>query len=103
MSEINNIKLLNQPELATSRNNATRDNQKSTIAENNSVPANRSDTVSLTSAAEQIQSLQQAIADVPIVDSERVASLKVAIDNGSYSINAEELAQNLLNSEFQFR
>jgi negative regulator of flagellin synthesis FlgM len=103
MSEINNIKSLNQPELATSRNNATRDNQKSTIAENKSVPANRSDTVILTSAAEQIQSLQQVIADVPIVDSERVASLKVAIDNGSYSINSEELAQNLLNFEFQFR
>lgn len=103
MSEINNIKSQSQLELATSRNNAARDNQKSTTAENTSIPANRSDTVSLTSAAEQIQTLQQVIADVPIVDSERVASLKAAIDDGSYFINAEELAQNLLNSEFQFR
>jgi len=100
MSEINNIKSSGQSELATSRNTAARDNQKSTGLSGEAVSANRSDTVSLTNAAEQIQSLQQIIADVPVVDSERVASLRAAIADGSYSINADELAQNLLSSEF---
>lgn len=103
MSEINNIKSLSQSELLTSRNTAARDNQKSNDAEAISAPVSRSDTVSLTNAAEQIQSLQQIIADLPIVDSERVEGLKAAIADGTYSINADELAQNLLSSEFQFR
>ena len=103
MSEINNIKSLGQSELATSRNATARDNQKTVNAEGTSALANRSDTVSLTNAAAQIQSLQQVIADVPVVDSERVASLKAAIADGSYSVNADELAQNLLSSESLFR
>ncbi|MDG1688546.1 MAG: flagellar biosynthesis anti-sigma factor FlgM [Gammaproteobacteria bacterium] len=50
-----------------------------------------------------MQSLQQVIADVPTVDVERIASLKAAIADGSYSVNADQLAQNLLGSELQFR
>ena len=86
MSEINNIKSLSQSELVASRNTAARDNQKSSNAEVASTSANRSDTVSLTNAAEQIQSLQQVIADLPVADSERVDSLKAAIADGTYSI-----------------
>jgi negative regulator of flagellin synthesis FlgM len=100
MSEINKIKSLGQPELTTSRNPAARDNKESVNVTSTAVPTNRSDTVSLTNAAEQIQSLQQVIADVPVVDSERVASLKAAIADGSYSIDADQLAQNLLGSSF---
>jgi len=100
MSEINNIKSLGQSELATSRNAPARDNQKPVNVAGTAVPENRSDTVSLTNAAEQIQSLQQIIADVPVVDSERVASIKAAIDDGSYSTDADQLAQNLLSSNF---
>jgi len=103
MSEINNIKSLGQSELATSRNATARDNQKTVNAEGTSALANRSDTVSLTNAAAQIQSLQQVIAGVPVVDSERFANLKAAIADGSYSVNADELAQNLLSSESLFR
>jgi len=100
MSEINNIKSLGQSELATSRNAPARDNHKPINVAGTAVPENRSDTVSLTNAAEQIQSLQQIIADVPVVDSERVASIKAAIDDGSYFIDADQLAQNLLSSNF---
>lgn len=103
MSEINNIKSLSQSELATSRSTVARDNQQSVKTEGSKEAANRSDTVSLTNAAAQIQSLQQIIADVPVVDNDRVASLKAAIDDGSYSVDATELAQNLQESEFQFR
>ena len=61
MSEINNIKSLVQPDLGSSRNTSVRDNQQNA----KTVNADRSDTVSLTSAAEQIQSLQQVVADSP--------------------------------------
>ena len=103
MSEINNIKSLGQSELVTSQNAAARDNQKLASTDGTSSPATPTDTVSLTNAGEQIQSLQQVIAEVPTVDVERVASLKAAIADGSYSVNADQLAQNLLGSELQFR
>lgn len=99
MSEINNIKSLVQPDLSSSRNTSVRDNQSSA----KTVNADRSDTVSLTSAAEQIQSLQQVVADSPIVDADRVASLKAAIADGSYVVDSAKVAQNLLNLEFQLR
>lgn len=99
MSEINNIKLLVQPDLGSSRNTSVRDNQQNA----KTVNADRSDTVSLTSAAEQIQSLQQVVADSSIVDADRVATLKAAIADGSYVVDSAKLAQNLLNIEFQLR
>ena len=99
MSELNNIKLLVQPDLGSSRNTSVRDNQQNA----KTVNADRSDTVSLTSAAEQIQSLQQVVADSSIVDADRVATLKAAIADGSYVVDFAKLAQNLLNIEFQLR
>jgi negative regulator of flagellin synthesis FlgM len=99
MSEINNIKLLVQPDLGSSRNTSVRDNQQNA----KTVNADRSDTVSLTSAAEQIQSLQQVVSDSSIVDADRVATLKAAIADGSYVVDSAKLAQNLLNIEFQLR
>jgi negative regulator of flagellin synthesis FlgM len=99
MSEINNIKLLVQPDLGNSRNTSVRDNQQNA----KTVNADRSDTVSLTSAAEQIQSLQQVVSDSPIIDADRVATLKAAIADGSYVVDSAKLAQNLLNIEFQLR
>ena len=103
MSEINNIKSLGQSELVTSQNNAARENQKSVTTDGASSLSTPTANVSLTNAGEQIQSLQQVIADVPTVDVERIASLKAAIADGSYSVNADQLAQNLLGSELQFR
>jgi negative regulator of flagellin synthesis FlgM len=99
MSEINNIKSLVQPDLGSSRNTSVRDNQQNA----KTVNTDRSDTVSLTSAAEQIQSLQQVVSDSPIVDADRVASLKAAIADGSYVVDSAKVAQNLLNLEFQLR
>ena len=99
MSEINNVKSLVQPDLSSSRNTSVRDNQQNAKIVN----TDRSDTFSLTSTAEQIQSFQQVIADSPIVDAVRVASLKAAIADGLYVVDSAKVAQNLLNLEFQLR
>ena len=103
MSEINNIKSLVQPELNSSRNTTARDTQKDAKTAATTVNADRSDTVSLTNAAEQIQSLQKVVADSPVFDAERVESIKAAIADGSYIVDSAKLAQNLLNFEFQLR
>jgi len=103
MSEINNIKSLLQPELSRSRNAPAREDQQHVKTDVTTENAKRSDTVSLTNAAEQIQSLQKVVAESPDVDAERVASLKAAIADGSYIVDSAKLAQNLLNFEFQLR
>ncbi len=102
MAEINNIKSVNQIELGNSRLTSARDNQTPSSAPT-SAAAPRTDTVSLTNTAEQLQSLQQTISEAPIVDNDRVAELKAAIEEGRYFIDADKLAQNLLRSELELR
>ena len=59
----------------------------------------QADTVSLTDAAAQLPTLQQTISNSSGVDSERVESLRAAIADGSYSVDATELAQNMIGFE----
>lgn len=104
MSEINNIKTSNQALLNSTRNIKTRDANNSTqaqdVAEQTSTTNN--DKVSLTDTATQLQSLRQVIADSPEVNADRVAELRAAIANGSYTVDSEALAQNFIKSENQF-
>ena len=101
MSEINNLKATGQVELNSTRNVTARDNRDG--AKSQALPGSetRSDTVSLTNTATQLQSLQQTLSDVPVVNSDKVAALQAAIADGSYSVDAQELAQNLIDFEQQ--
>lgn len=57
------------------------------------------DTVSLTNAAAQISSLETAIAELPVVDTQRVEAIKQTLADGSYQIDAERIADKLLSLE----
>ncbi len=105
MSDINNIKSANQLGLNTSRNINARDNRGGDKAADvqSSTNTSRTDTVSLTSTATQLQSLQQTLSDAPVVNNERVEALRAAIADGSYQVDATELAQNMINFETQLR
>lgn len=61
-----------------------------------------SDKVTLTDSATQLQaSVQKVIAEAPEVNSERVDALRAIIADGTYSVDATELAKNLINFEQQ--
>jgi len=62
-----------------------------------SAPA--SDSVSLTDTASRMSNIQQALADVPVVNADKVAELREAISNGSYQIDPEKVAEKLLSFE----
>lgn len=91
-----NGKILNartdRPEVNVSRDEATVDQQEtgrpSTV-----------DTVSLTNTAAQLRSLENSLAELPVVDTQRVESIKQAIADGSYQINAQRVADKLINLE----
>lgn len=104
MSELNTIKTAGQPGLNTPRNvNSRENNDGGDKAAEVNMGGARTDTVSLTDTATQLQSLQQTLADTSVVNHERVEALRAAIADGSYEVDAGELAQNMINFETQLR
>ncbi len=102
MSEFSNIKVSGQNDLVSARKTGANDNQNVAVKTSPRNESSRSDTVSLTDAAELLQSLQQIVADAPVVDQSKVDAIRAAIADGSYTIDATKVAQNLLDSERQF-
>lgn len=66
-------------------------------ARRNSSPS--SDTVSLTDGAARLKRLEQTLTSVPVVDQARVAAIKQLVSTGHYEVDAERVAQKLLNFE----
>jgi negative regulator of flagellin synthesis FlgM len=54
------------------------------------------DSVTLTSSARQLQKLAEAVAAAPATSAERVASVRQAVAQGTYEVNAERVADKLL-------
>ena len=98
MSDINNIKAGGLAGLTTPRSVDSRDNRQQ---EQTSVVS--TDKVSLTDTATQLQSVQQTLADASVVNSDRVSELKAAVADGSYAVEATELAQNIIDFESKLR
>jgi negative regulator of flagellin synthesis FlgM len=76
---------------ASGRANAQSDAQAST--------SNTADRLSLTGEARQLKALETQIAAQPAVDSQRVAEIRSAIDNGTFVVNPERIADKMLSLE----
>ncbi len=57
------------------------------------------DTVSLTDTAMKLRSLENVIEPLPVVDSQRVEDIRHAIDSGTYTVDAENIANKLVDQE----
>jgi negative regulator of flagellin synthesis FlgM len=57
------------------------------------------DHVTLTSAAQSLQKLSEAIARTPAVNASKVASIKQAVDGGTYQIDSGRVADKILQFE----
>jgi negative regulator of flagellin synthesis FlgM len=64
--------------------------------------AGNQDTVSLTDTASQLQKLENTIAELPVVDSERVDNIRQSIASGNFEIDSARVADKLLNFEQSF-
>lgn len=91
----NTIKSLgNLPSANDSRNRAVKE-QSSTQAVDGGTK------VELSSLSSSLQKMESTIANVPVVNSSRVAELKKAIADGTYKVNPENLANAMLQNAQQ--
>ena len=57
------------------------------------------DTVSFSNEGATLAEAEQAVAELPVVDNQRVEDIRQAIANGSFEIDAERIAQRMLDLE----
>jgi negative regulator of flagellin synthesis FlgM len=58
--------------------------------------AEEAGSVAITGTARQLAELEQALASQPAVDEARVASIRAAIEQGSYTVSPDRIADQLL-------
>ena len=61
--------------------------------------AQTGDHVTLTDSARSLQKIEEAVAKTPVVNAEKVAAVKQAINSGTYKIDAGRVAGKLLQYE----
>jgi negative regulator of flagellin synthesis FlgM len=69
-------------------------------AQNETGKPSTGDTVSLTDTASQLNQLATQLANLPVVDTQKVESLQQAIANGSYKVDANQIASGLTQLEY---
>jgi len=57
------------------------------------------DNVSLSTAGQNLAKLEAELAKAPDVDDAKVAEVRASLANGSYSINADRIAENMLDQD----
>jgi len=73
-------------------------NQNSSVASNNTDAAG-GDKVSLTGTAAWLQQIQASLDQIPVVDSVRVENIRNAVNNGTYEVNPDRVADKILKME----
>jgi negative regulator of flagellin synthesis FlgM len=68
-------------------------------ASSSSPTSQTGDQVTLTSAAQSLQKLSEAIAKTPVVNASKVASIKQAVSDGTYQIDSGRVADKMLQFE----
>jgi len=97
MAGIDNIRS-GQMITATSRAPTRNDSNATSTTESKKSSAQQ-DAVSLSQQSKSVSKLQKEMATSPAYDSAKVAAIKEAITNGSYKIDPEKLADNIIKFE----
>ncbi|MBE3721750.1 flagellar biosynthesis anti-sigma factor FlgM [Vibrio parahaemolyticus] len=98
MAGIDNIRsgqMMSTTSRAPARNDS---NATSSATESKKAPAQQ-DAVSLSQQSKAVSKLQKDMAASPAYDSAKVAAIKEAIANGSYRVDPEKLADNMIKFE----
>ena len=85
--------------VATSRTQTRTDSNATSRSDSVAEPKGGKDAVSLSQESKAIGQLHQSMAAEPSFDSAKVAAIKEAIANGSYTVDPEKLAENMVKFE----
>ncbi|MDR9828491.1 flagellar biosynthesis anti-sigma factor FlgM [Vibrio sp. FNV 38] len=88
--------------MTTTTRGTQRSETSSQSAESSSVSPTTQDSVSLSQQSKDIGEMHSNMASSPSFDSAKVAAIKEAIANGSYSVDPEKLADNMIKFEDEF-
>ncbi|PIE43335.1 MAG: flagellar biosynthesis anti-sigma factor FlgM [Gammaproteobacteria bacterium] len=72
------------------------DTNSASKAKNSVAIASTGENVSFSAKAQSFQQLENSIKDMPDDNKEKVSAIKAAVDSGSYSVDANKLARNML-------
>ena len=97
MAGIDNIRS-GQMMTTTCRAPTRNDSNATSTTESKKAPAQQ-DAVSLSQQSKAVSKLQKDMAASPAYDSAKVAAIKEAITNGSYKVDPEKLADNMIKFE----
>ena len=79
----------NRPENSVGRSEPT-------VDQNSTGRPSSADTVSLTETSAQLRSIESSLASLPVVDTQRVEAIKLAIADGSYQVDSTSIADKLI-------
>ncbi|PCI22392.1 MAG: flagellar biosynthesis anti-sigma factor FlgM [Piscirickettsiaceae bacterium] len=96
-----NIKGVSGKGSQTSTRKVSGDNKASKSSSNVATQKPQDDSVDLTEAASRIQSIEQSLSNIPIIDDTRVESISNSINDGSYTVDNEKIADQIIASEEQ--
>lgn len=89
----------NQSQRATDGSQVQVARSEPTAAQQQTGRPSTMDTVSLTDTAARLRELENSLAKLPVVDSQRVESIQQAIANGSYEVDSGRVAEKMLRFE----
>lgn len=93
------IKNINQSLVNNRLNDSANNSPKGNAASNPSSTSKSTDKVTLTDVSSQVNGLEKKAAASDIDNSARIAELREAIKDGSYQVDAEKVANKLIQTE----
>lgn len=93
------IKNINQSLVNNRLNDSANNSPKGNATQGSSTASKDADKVTLTDVSSQVSNLEKKAAASTIDNSERIAELREAIKDGSYQVNAEKVANKLIQNE----
>ncbi|MDW6093582.1 flagellar biosynthesis anti-sigma factor FlgM [Vibrio rhizosphaerae] len=97
MASIDNVR--SGQSLTNTSRNSTRTEHNTSSSEKVNHPSDKKDAVSLSSQSKAMGEIHSKLASSPAFDSAKVEAIKEAIANGSYRVDADKLADNMIKFE----
>lgn len=89
----------NQSQRATDGSQVQVGRGEPTVSQQQTGRPSTMDTVSLTDTAARLRELENSLAKMPVVDSQRVETIQQAIADGSYEVDSGRVAEKMLRFE----